>query len=521
MKDTIKVMFKILKMNFLVILIGSLFPILLSAQNYLPGQVIVDPDHPQWLKYNEGGPFFMCGPGDPEGFLYRGSRNPDGTRNGDQMMLINKMIGTGANCIYLMAVRSHGGDGGSDENPYENSDPNNDLDSDILEQWETWFTEMDNNGIVIFFFFYDDGAEIWEGNDVGPEEQHFIETLVDSFEHHKHLIWCIAEEYSEAYSTTRASNIAAAIRAADDQDHVIAVHQLNGLTFDFPNDPNIDQFAIQYNEGSALVLHSGMVTAWNNAAGRYNLNMSEAQGHGSGSSMRLKNWACAMGGAYVMVLGMDILGTTIGDLESCGRLRKFFEQTNFNEMAPHDELKIGETKYVLASPDTSYILYADNSGDIGVQGIAAGNYNLLWFDPVNGSQEVVTDVSVSGGNQLFTRPVSIGNEVALFITKGDIPTSIPGNSSSGHPGSFHLDQNYPNPFNPITNIKFSLAERSQVSLSVYDILGEKIRTLYHDETLSSGDHELLFDGSLLETGVYLYRLNANSVSQTRKMVLLR
>lgn len=49
----------------------------------LDGQIIVDPNNPSWLKYNGGGPFFLAGPGDPEGFLYRGALNADGTRNGD------------------------------------------------------------------------------------------------------------------------------------------------------------------------------------------------------------------------------------------------------------------------------------------------------------------------------------------------------------------------------------------------------------------------------------------------------
>jgi len=49
----------------------------------LRGQIIVDPDHPQRLKRRGGVPFFMCGPGDPEGFLYRGKRRPDGTRDGN------------------------------------------------------------------------------------------------------------------------------------------------------------------------------------------------------------------------------------------------------------------------------------------------------------------------------------------------------------------------------------------------------------------------------------------------------
>ena len=87
------------------------------------GQIIVDAERPQWLRRKGDGPFFMCGPGDPENFLYRGRLMPDGTRDGDQTELIEKMKDTGANCIYLMAVRSHGGDGDKTHNPFIDNDP--------------------------------------------------------------------------------------------------------------------------------------------------------------------------------------------------------------------------------------------------------------------------------------------------------------------------------------------------------------------------------------------------------------
>jgi len=397
----------------------------LPATGPLPGQIMVDPNDARWLVYNRDNngdgrrdPFFMCGPGDPEGFLYRGTRNADGTRTGDQSALIDKVEGTGANCIYLMAVRSHGGDGGSTENPFANSDPAQGLDPDILDQWETWFTAMDANGIVIYFFFYDDSARIWDtGDTVGAEEQAFLEGLVDRYEHHTNLIWCVAEEYQERYTPARVTNIAAVIRAADDYEHVIAVHKLSGVTFsEFADDPSIDQFAIQYNQGTASALHSGMLTAWSNAAGKYNLNMSESANHGTGTTARVKNWACAMGGAYVMVLGMDIANTAVSDLEDCGRLVSFFEATDVNRMAPHDELAHGGTEYVLALPGQSYIAYASVlSGDIGLKGMTASDYDLRWLDCVAGTTVYQTNVAVSAGDQTWTKPGGFGDEVAVYI----------------------------------------------------------------------------------------------------------
>ena len=384
------------------------------------GQIIVDPEHPQWLKRHRGGPFFMCGPGDPEGFLYRGARNADGTRRGDQMALIEKLRGTGANCIYLMAVRSHGGDGDPTHNPFVANDPAQGINEQVLDQWEKWFGRMDESGIVIFLFLYDDSACVWDTGDVvGPAEREFIRTLVARFKHHRNLIWCIAEEYEEAFSAKRVRNIAAQIRAADDHGHVIAVHKLGGLDFaELADDPNIDQFAIQYNVGSAEELHNGMVTAWRSAGGRYGLNMAEAAGHGTGAEARRKSWACAMGGAQVMILGMDIAGTSAADLDDCGRLVRFFEATNFSEMAPHDELAGGGTEYVLARPGDSYIAYAsDLSGEIGLKEMTAGTYGFRWLDCATGRELVQREVDVEAGDRTWERPEGIGGEVAVYVRR--------------------------------------------------------------------------------------------------------
>jgi len=384
------------------------------------GRIIVDPDHPQWLKREGIGPFFMCGPGDPEDFLYRGELQPDGTRKGDQMALIRKLEGTGANCIYLMAVRSHGGDGDKTHNPFVDNTSHKGVNMKVLEQWEVWFAEMDRNDIIIYFFFYDDSARVWNtGDRIGKEEEDFIRTIVNRFKHHKNLIWCVAEEYSEAFSVRRVRNIASEIRAADDYGHPIAVHKHSGLGFsEFADDADIDQFAIQYNVPDADTLHEGMVRAWKQSGGRYNLNMSEAADYGSGEQARKKSWACAMGGAYVMILGMDIAVTAVSDLVDCGHLVRFFESTNFYEMTPHDELKYGSTKYVLGQPGVSYIAYTPElRGEIGLKHMTAGIYDFYWFDCAAGKQVSQTEVKVSDGNHTWSKPLAIGNELAVYIKR--------------------------------------------------------------------------------------------------------
>jgi len=397
----------------------------------LPGQVVAFPAHPEWLKREDGMPFFLCGPGDPENFLYRGTRNSDGTRNGDQDALIAKVAGTGANSLYMEAIRTYG-DGPADHNPFIDSDFTNGLDQDILDQWEGWLTEMDDNGIVIYFFFYDDAIRIsseigWPldgSGDLHPQERYFIETLVNEFEHHANLVWVVSEEAQEMGPdwVEHTGKIAEVIRQADDHDHVIGVHKLTGLTFEeFADNPVIDQFLIQDNTTpTASTLHSKMVTAWDNAAGRYNLNMAEARGHGTGATGRAKNWAVAMGGAYVMAKDWDIDNTPLATLQECGHLVTFMEATRFYEMAPHDELAHGGTDYVLADPGTSYIAYALNlSGDIGVAGMTAGDYDFTWLDAQTGNTVEQSGISVLAGDQTWTKPGGIGNELAVYIRVAD------------------------------------------------------------------------------------------------------
>ncbi len=86
--------------------------------------------------------------------------------------------------------------------------------------------------------------------------------------------------------------------------------------------------------------------------------------------------------------------------------------------------------------------------------------------------------------------------------------------------SYFLSQNYPNPFNPITTIEFDLPKTSKVALKVYNILGEEVATLV-SEKLAAGNYNYEWDGTNLASGVYLYRLQAESHVETRKMVLMK
>ncbi|NUN07842.1 MAG: T9SS type A sorting domain-containing protein [Ignavibacteriaceae bacterium] len=88
------------------------------------------------------------------------------------------------------------------------------------------------------------------------------------------------------------------------------------------------------------------------------------------------------------------------------------------------------------------------------------------------------------------------------------------------PDKFNLMQNYPNPFNPATTITFDIAEQSDVSLVVYNMLGQQVATLFSGD-LTAGRHSVNFNAAGLASGIYLYQLVTNNYTVTKKMTLLK
>jgi cyclomaltodextrinase / maltogenic alpha-amylase / neopullulanase len=88
------------------------------------------------------------------------------------------------------------------------------------------------------------------------------------------------------------------------------------------------------------------------------------------------------------------------------------------------------------------------------------------------------------------------------------------------PKEFSLSQNYPNPFNPVTNIVFSIPDKGEVDLRIYDILGSEVAVLLNEEK-EKGEHTVKFNASDLPSGVYLYRITYNGYSTGRKMIILK
>ena len=115
--------------------------------------------------------------------------------------------------------------------------------------------------------------------------------------------------------------------------------------------------------------------------------------------------------------------------------------------------------------------------------------------------------------------------IALLQRSISTITGIEFDHTPDMPGEYALHQNYPNPFNPTTQIEFTLPEQSDVVLEIYDITGRRINTLINDN-LSTGTHTVTWDatnqsGQTVSSGVYIYRLQADSFVETKRMVFIK
>jgi hypothetical protein len=88
------------------------------------------------------------------------------------------------------------------------------------------------------------------------------------------------------------------------------------------------------------------------------------------------------------------------------------------------------------------------------------------------------------------------------------------------PKDFALYQNYPNPFNPSTKIKFALPIKTNLTLSVYNTLGEKVAEIFYGE-MEEGYHEMMFNASGLSSGIYFYKIESENFNATKKMTLIK
>ena len=159
--------------------------------------------------------------------------------------------------------------------------------------------------------------------------------------------------------------------------------------------------------------------------------------------------------------------------------------------------------------------------------IASIMFNSIWISSNDGkdwqsfNEGLISDWTFYGlavkGPYLWSLREAFGNAYRRPLT--DLVTDISSKVLT-LPSSYTLYQNYPNPFNPSTIIKFALPKPESVKIEIFNILGQKIETLFN-KSMPAGYHEVKFTSYNLPSGVYLYQIQAGNWQAVKKMILLQ
>ncbi len=206
----------------------------------------------------------------------------------------------------------------------------------------------------------------------------------------------------------------------------------------------------------------------------------------------------------------------------------------------------GNTAAAVRTPDeTGYIMewklpLKSIAGNIPNRRTRSQFFGLEWplFIPEDGKvisfDADITDKDEGEGPRTANRFLRLGDQPALWrdskswsmrgeitLTNEKVPVSNEEIADSDLPSVPLLKQNYPNPFNPSTNIEFVLPKASNVTLKVYNILGQEVATLF-DGKKSAGSHTILFNADAgFASGIYLYRLQTQNQVITKKLTLIK
>jgi len=182
-----------------------------------------------------------------------------------------------------------------------------------------------------------------------------------------------------------------------------------------------------------------------------------------------------------------------------------------------------ETKFALNGDPVNKVGWYDGEGWDENYGdrrmlMSSGPFNFAPGD----SQEVVYAIIMARGTDYLDSVTELKRKAGVVrdFYYNNIPTAISDKNEPGNPAQFVLVQNYPNPFNPVTTIDYELQLKSDVSLTVYNVLGQKIKTLV--KTIQqAGKYSVKFEAGNLATGLYYYKLKTANFEQTKKMMLIR
>ena len=178
-----------------------------------------------------------------------------------------------------------------------------------------------------------------------------------------------------------------------------------------------------------------------------------------------------------------------------------------------------------SAPMAGALVYANRNAVVSGYAITneKGNYNIYGLAP--GTYTVTVDklgyTEIASNSVSVSYSAAAGNPVNANVDLSiDEVTGVAQTSSTQQPTQFMLEQNFPNPFNPTTTINYTLNQSGIVTLKVYNILGQEVRTLVNGFQ-NAGSYHTMFNAQGLSSGIYFYRLQSQNSIHTRKMILLQ
>lgn len=225
---------------------------------------------------------------------------------------------------------------------------------------------------------------------------------------------------------------------------------------------------------------------------------------------KVKNGGAFWGGAF-----MRINRTFLFDEDNHTITMKVWSPREGVQVLMKIEQQFGNAEYEIAIPTTTSAEWEQMSWDMSEAGFETEwDIITLIFDFEQGQ--------IGDGSENFTWYF---DDIYVYDTQYDTSSEF---YAGDVPRAFELHQNYPNPFNPVTVILFDIPEQADVTLDVYNIMGQRVATLV-EGIHQPGRHQVTFDGSRLSSGIYMYRLQAvnsggtgaGSKNLIRKMTLIK
>jgi hypothetical protein len=300
---------------------------------------------------------------------------------------------------------------------------------------------------------------------------------------------------------------------------------------DIDNDGQIEIAVVAYNGNLFLINHDGSVaqgfpvnfgTSLRSSPALADLNndgdLEIVFGTGAGTVRAIDYTGAEMAGFPQTLGGAFYGGPVIGDITGDAQPDIIIGSTNGitygldrNGVAlPHFPMPaLGDSRPISATPAIGYL---DNDGDMEI----VIPVKALWFNLIVIDYKQQASLSNLQWANFAHDSFRSGNYETVLIAASD---------NTELPTEFGLAQNYPNPFNATTTISFSIARDGQASLSIFDLLGRRVKVLQSGQ-VSAGQHSFIWDGRDesghgVTSGLYFYKLDTTEGALTRKMVLLK